>query len=107
MKRENTTKNEERRKSLKQALKLPLGHLRTLKHIDIDANEEFKKIMIEKYEKRNKRFSEKRHRSNQKKEQSVKEWEEMLSMPIEKSKLPDDFDVDKEYRRLLEQKYRK
>ena len=101
------SKQEIRREQMRKALQLPLGHLATQKHKNIDANEEFKKIMIEKYKKRNKRLSGKGHRSNQKKEQSVKEWEEMLSMPIEKSKLPVDFDVDKEYRRLLEQKYRK
>ena len=95
------------RERLRKALMLPLGHLRTAKYKNLDANEEFRKIMVEKYEKRNKRLSGKRHRSNQKKEQSVKEWEEMLSMPTEKSKLPDDFDVDKEYRRLLEQKYKR
>jgi len=40
-------------------------------------------------------------------EQTPEEFDEILAMPVEKSKLPNDFDVDKEYRKLLEQKYRK
>jgi len=90
MKRENTTKNEERRKSLKQALKLPLGHLRTLKHIDIDANEEFKKIMIEKY--RNKKLTQ-------------ESFVNALHMKGGDFNLPKDGDYKKEYRKLLEKKY--
>jgi len=88
--RENTTKNEERRKSLKKALRLPLGHLQTLKYTDIDANEEFKKIMIEKY--RNKKLTQ-------------ESFVNALHMKGGNFNLPKDGDYKKEYRKLLEKKY--
>lgn len=46
---EVVTGQEKKREGLKEALKLPLGHLKSQKNKNIDVNKEFKKLMIEKH----------------------------------------------------------
>lgn len=43
----------------------------------------------------------------QKKEKSAKDFERMLSMPTEKIELPTELDVDKEYGKLLNERYKR